>query len=137
MKTLKIRLARYTNQWTYYDTIFEDKGIYYQFTATIPGFSYFAIVNYELIDKSLDETIDEPIGVDIKEPIDVDVDVNTPKDLDSKDIVDANEPLDSIDKEFKLNFKTTMIVLGVVILVLLIIFLIIRFRNEKDMGEKW
>lgn len=43
----KVKLARLNNSvWTYYTPVMLDVGTYYQFTANVPGFSYFAIVEY-------------------------------------------------------------------------------------------
>lgn len=43
----KVKLARLSNGvWTYYTPVMQDMGTYYQFTANVSGFSYFAIVEY-------------------------------------------------------------------------------------------
>ncbi len=121
-----IRLARYhNNQWNYYSPTFVDKGIYYQFTTNIPGFSYFAIVDYNL---------EENLVIDSNIP-DIKDDINSIDNSDTNLITDSNLDQNIVlpkDKKFTFGYKTTIIILGIfAILVLLILFLINRSRKKK------
>ncbi len=113
----KIKLARYHNsQWVYYDVVFEDMGYYYKFTANIPGFSYFAIVDYNVVDEEIEVVVPKDENV-FELPV-----------VDENKVIVENI---SIKKSFKPTYNQFIIGLGIIAILILLVLLLVNLHKKR------
>jgi PGF-pre-PGF domain-containing protein len=128
-----IKLARlHDGVWTYYvPKNIDDKETYYQFTFEVPGFSYFAIVKFKetIINNDTNIIVDNNIVVN-------DTIIKTINDANNNDInYDVNDPVLTPGTGAKMDLTSLYWIIGVVVVLVLIVWGYIFFRNKPKTKE--
>jgi len=123
-----IKLGRYANnEWTYYvPSNIEDKGTYYLFTVEVPGFSYYAVVNFKEIIENEEDLINS--DMDKNEILKITVDSNVNKDNNYLEEDYNNIIISKTDKES--NRNSLYWIIGIILILGIIFGLYLYLKNK-------